>query len=66
MQHGKGEIWVDGEITPIRRGDSVYLRSNTVHATRNTGDEPLMLLCFFSSPDYGAEGKYIVHEEVDF
>jgi oxalate decarboxylase/phosphoglucose isomerase-like protein (cupin superfamily) len=42
-----------GEI-PIKPGDIVLIPSNEKHMTRNTGAEPLVLLCFFAVPDVTA------------
>jgi len=39
-----------GEI-PIGPGDIVLIPPNEKHMTRNTGNEPLVLLCFFPEPD---------------
>ena len=39
-----------GEI-PIAPGDFVLIPPNEKHMTRNTGTEPLVLLCFFAEPD---------------
>ena len=39
-----------GEI-PIKPGDIVLIPANEKHMTRNTGSEPLVLLCFFPEPD---------------
>ena len=39
-----------GEI-PIKPGDIVLIPPNEKHMTRNTGSEPLVLLCFFAEPD---------------
>ena len=41
-----------GEI-PIKPGDIVLIPPGEKHMTRNTGDEPLVLLCFFPKPDVG-------------
>jgi oxalate decarboxylase/phosphoglucose isomerase-like protein (cupin superfamily) len=38
-----------GEI-PIKAGDIVLIPPNEKHMTRNTGTEPLVLLCFFPEP----------------
>ncbi len=38
-----------GEI-PIKPGDIVLIPPNEKHMTRNTGSEPLVLLCFFAEP----------------
>ena len=42
-----------GEIS-IRPGDIVLIPANEKHMTRNTGTEPLVLLCFFATPDVSA------------
>jgi mannose-6-phosphate isomerase-like protein (cupin superfamily) len=42
-----------GEI-PIKPGDIVLIPANEKHMTRNTGAEPLVLLCFFPDPDVSA------------
>jgi mannose-6-phosphate isomerase-like protein (cupin superfamily) len=42
-----------GEI-PIGPGDVVLIPPNEKHMMRNNGSEPLVLLCFFSTPDVSA------------
>jgi mannose-6-phosphate isomerase-like protein (cupin superfamily) len=39
-----------GQI-PIKPGDIVLIPANEKHMTVNTGNEPLVLLCFFPVPD---------------
>lgn len=39
-----------GEI-PIKPGDIVLIPPGEKHMTRNSGTEPLVLLCFFPTPD---------------
>ena len=36
---------------PLKAGDTILIPSGEKHATRNTGSEPLVLLCFFPVPD---------------
>jgi mannose-6-phosphate isomerase-like protein (cupin superfamily) len=43
-----------GELS-IKPGDIVLIPPNEKHMTRNTGSEPLVLLCFFAEPDVGAK-----------
>lgn len=38
---------------PIGPGDIVLIPPNEKHMTRNTGSEPLVLVCFFPHPDIG-------------
>ena len=42
-----------GELA-IKPGDIVLIPPNEKHFTRNTGPEPLVLLCFFAVPDVTA------------
>jgi len=39
-----------GELT-VRAGDVILVPPEEKHVTRNIGDEPLVLLCFFPTPD---------------
>lgn len=50
---GRGVTWSEsGELT-VGPGDLVLVPPGEKHMTRNTGDEPLRLLCFFPVPDIG-------------
>ena len=49
-----------GEI-PIKPGDIVLIPPNEKHMTRNTGTEPLVLLCFFAEPDV-IDGHHRIQE----
>lgn len=42
-----------GELT-VKEGDVVLVPPQEKHVTRNTGSEPLILLCFFPTPDITA------------
>ncbi len=49
----KGEgrtISESGEVA-VKAGDVVLVPPEEKHVTRNTGHEPLVLLCFFPTPD---------------
>ena len=35
------------ESDPLRAGDTILIPAGETHVTRNTGSEPLVLLCFF-------------------
>ena len=59
---GEGDVWIDGSICKIKQGDSVLFPANSRHTVRNTGTVALVLLCFFSSPQYRKKGSYITHE----
>ncbi len=42
---GKGEFQVDGEVFPISEGSVVRVAPNGKRSVRNTGAEPLLMLC---------------------
>jgi mannose-6-phosphate isomerase-like protein (cupin superfamily) len=48
---GQGRIWAEGEWQEVGEGDSVLVPPGVLHATFNTGAEPLRMLCFFPVPD---------------
>ena len=41
----------DGGKHRLKAGDTILIPPGEKHATRNTGTEPLVLLCFFPVPD---------------
>jgi quercetin dioxygenase-like cupin family protein len=42
---GKGAVLrPDGE-TPVAEGNFIYMPSNEIHGTKNTGSEPLQFIC---------------------
>lgn len=48
---GKGTTYADSGEYPLQPGDTILLPAGEKHVTRNTGSEPLMLLCFFPDAD---------------
>jgi mannose-6-phosphate isomerase-like protein (cupin superfamily) len=44
---GTGYTEADSGNYPLKAGDTILIPSGEKHATRNTGNEPLVLLCFF-------------------
>lgn len=48
---GTGVTIAESGELPIKPGDVVLIPANEKHMTRNTGIEPLVLLCFFPEPD---------------
>jgi len=47
---GRGELLRGDEVTPIRAGDVFVLKVGEAHDLRNTGDEDLRIVGFFSGP----------------
>lgn len=48
---GKGTTYADSGEFPLKPGDTLLMPAGEKHVTRNTGTEPLLLLCFFPVAD---------------
>lgn len=48
---GQGTTFAETGEYPMRPGDTLLMPAGEKHVTRNTGPEPLLLLCFFPVPD---------------
>ena len=51
---GQGVTHADSGEHPLRAGDAILVPPGESHVTRNTGTEPLVLLCFFPVGDVKA------------
>jgi len=51
VMSGQGTTHADSGEFPLKAGDTILIPSGEKHATRNTGTEPLVLLCFFPVAD---------------
>ena len=48
---GKGTTYAGEAEIAVKAGDTIHIPAGEPHITRNTGDEPLVLLCFFPVAD---------------
>lgn len=48
---GEGCTEADSGKHPLKTGDTILIPPGEKHVTRNTGSEPLVLLCFFPVAD---------------
>jgi len=48
---GQGTTFADTGEFPLKAGDTILIPPGEKHVTRNTGNEPLLLLCFFPVAD---------------
>jgi len=48
---GQGTTFADSGEYEMRPGDTLLMPAGEKHVTRNTGNEPLVLLCFFPVAD---------------
>ena len=51
VMSGEGRTEAESGNHPLKAGDTILIPSGEMHVTRNTGTEPLVLLCFFPVPD---------------
>src|ERR1700676_100997 len=52
---GQGTTFADSGEYPLRPGDTLLIPPGEKHVTRNTGSQPLLLLCFFPVADISAD-----------
>ena len=48
---GQGRMLTESGALEVKPGDVLLVPPEEKHVTRNTGSEPLVLLCFFPTPD---------------
>ena len=48
---GEGRTLTESGAFDVKPGDVMLIPAHEKHVTRNTGGEPLILLCFFPTPD---------------
>ena len=53
---GRGVFCTDDDEQPVGPGDTILVPPQELHFTRNTGDTPLVLLCFFPVSDLQSHG----------
>jgi uncharacterized cupin superfamily protein len=54
---GQGTTFADSGEYHMKPGDTLLMPSGEKHVTRNTGSEPLVLLCFFPVADIAASTR---------
>ena len=62
---GRGEVEIEGAVTPLLPYDSTYIPAGQAHAFRNVGDEALMILWIYPTQDVTrtllSTGKTVAH-----
>jgi len=48
---GRGTTYCDSGALAVMEGDTILMPAGELHATQNTGDVPLVILCFFPVAD---------------
>lgn len=64
IMKGKGEVWIDNELSTIRNGDFVLFPVGSKHMLRNNGNQVMQVLFMFSPPT--EPSKYVFYPEIKF
>ncbi len=49
---GSGKLTVGNEVVSFSKGDSLFIPPGVAHGVRNDGTEDVIMVFFFSSPEY--------------
>ena len=52
IEKGKGEVWIDGERTKIKRDDAIVVPAGATHNIVNTGSKSLKLYTLYAPPQH--------------
>ena len=52
IEHGSGEVWIDGRRTAIQSEMAVLVPAGAKHNIKNTGDTPLKLYTLYAPPQH--------------
>ena len=52
VEKGKGEVWIDGERTRIKRDDAILVPAGANHNIVNTGSKSLKLYTLYAPPQH--------------
>lgn len=52
VEKGKGEVWIDGERTRIKRDDAIVVPAGASHNIVNTGSKSLKLYALYAPPQH--------------
>ena len=49
VHSGTGEIYGNGKWNPVQPGKVLFIPANEIHQIKNSGDEPLIIVCLIPS-----------------
>lgn len=52
VEEGEGEVWIDGQRTPIEDDTAVIVPAGAKHNVVNTGEEVLRLYTLYAPPEH--------------
>ena len=62
VEKGKGEVWIDGERSKLRKGTAVIVPAGARHNVRNSGEKRLRLYTLYAPPEH-ADGTVQAESE---
>jgi mannose-6-phosphate isomerase-like protein (cupin superfamily) len=62
---GDGDAVLDGQRSPVRPNDLVFVEAGTRHNFVNTGDRPLRLVTIYAPPEHPPGTVHATREEAD-
>jgi mannose-6-phosphate isomerase-like protein (cupin superfamily) len=54
IEQGRGEVMIDGQVTPVKDDDVVIVPAGARHNLTNTSDAPLRLYTLYAPPQHRA------------
>lgn len=52
VETGRGEIWIDGHVTPLESDMAIVVRAGSRHNLVNTGRKPMNLYTIYAPPEH--------------
>jgi len=52
IEKGRGEVWIDGERTKVRREDAILVPAGAKHNVVNTGEKALKFYTIYGPPEH--------------
>ena len=52
IEDGHGEMWIDGQRTPVHEGDAILVPARAWHNLVNTGKKPLRFCTLYGPPEH--------------
>ena len=65
VEKGKGEVWIDGERSKMRRGTAILIPAGARHNVRNTGEKRLRLYTLYAPPAHADGTVHATRAEAD-
>ena len=63
VEKGKGEVWIDGVCTNVKRDDAIVVPAGARHNIGNRGEKPLRLYTVYGPPQHLAGTVQVTRAE---